>query len=529
MALPTSADAVVVGSGPNGLVAAALLADAGWDVVVLEATDQIGGSVASAETTAPGFVVDLCSAFYPLAAASPVLVELGLDVSWEHAPLVLAHPLPDGRCVTLSRDVDETAASVGSFAPADAARWRAMVDEWREIRDDLLESLLRPFPPVRAGARLARTLGPSGIARLARRAVAPVRAMATEEFDGDGAGLLLAGNALHTDLSPDSAGSGIFGWLLAMLAQDVGFPVPRGGAGRLAAALADRARRPGAILLTGTPVDEVVVRGGQALGIRTAGGDALRARRAVLADVPAPTLFGDLVSRDALPPGARTRMERYPWDDATLKVNWALSDPVPWKAEAARAAGTLHVGADLDGLTSFSTSLARGEVPTDPFLLVGQMTTSDPSRSPEGTESLWAYTHLPRRVAGETAVVTEQVRRVEAVLEGYAPGFADLVLARHVQMPADLEHHNPSLLGGAINAGTAAPHNQLVFRPWAGLGRAETPVERLYLASASAHPGGGVHGACGANAARAALLASRGATGRLASRTLRSVIRAVNT
>ena len=526
--LPTSADAVVVGSGPNGLVAAALLSDAGWDVVVIEAHDQLGGSVASAESTAAGFVVDLCSAFYPLAAASPVLNELELGISWEHAPLVLAHPLPDGRCVTLSRDLQETADSVGSFAAGDAVRWRAMAEEWVDVRDDLLDVLLRPFPPVRAGARLARTLGPSGVARFARRAVMPVRAMAAEEFDGEGAGLLLAGNALHADLSPDGAGSGIFGWLLAMLAQDVGFPVPKGGAGVLAEALADRARRPGAVVVTSTPVEEVIVRGGRALGVRTAGGDAIRARRAVLADVPAPILFGDLVGRDVLPGRARVLMERYPWDDATLKVNWALSGPVPWKAEAARLAGTLHVGADMDGLSSFSASLARGEAPVEPFLLVGQMTTTDPSRSPEGTESLWAYTHLPHRSAGDSAVANEQVRRVEAVLEAHAPGFGDLVLSRHVQRPTDFQHRNPSLLRGSINAGTAAPFNQLVFRPWAGLGRAETPVERLYLASASAHPGGGVHGACGANAARAALLEARGAPGRAASTLLRSVIRAAN-
>ncbi|MGH8774117.1 MAG: phytoene desaturase family protein [Jiangellaceae bacterium] len=527
MALPTSADAVVVGAGPNGLVAANVLADAGWDVVVLEAEDHLGGAVSSAETTVPGFVVDLCSAFYPLAAASPVLRELDLEVEWEHAPLVLAHPLPDGRCVTLSRDVETTAASVGEFAAADAARWRALFDEWQAVRDDLLDALFRPFPPVRAGGRLARLLGPSGVARLARRAVLPVRRLADEEFDGDGARLLLAGNALHADLSPDSAGSGIYGWLLGMLAQDFGFPVPHGGAGRLADALAGRAEKSGAVLVTDAPVQEVVVRAGRALGVRTADG-AVRATRAVLADVPAPILFGDLVSLDVLPAAARRMMDRYPWDDATLKVNYALSGPVPWRAEAARAAGTLHVGADLDGLTSFSSSLARGEVPAEPFLLVGQMTTADATRSPAGTESLWAYTHLPGAAADDDAVVAEQVRRVESVLERYAPGFADLVLARHVQGPADLQQHNRSLVGGAINAGTAQPFHQLVFRPWAGLGRAETPVERLFLASASAHPGGGVHGACGANAARAALLAARAVTGRAASGMLRSVIRSVN-
>ena len=526
-----TADAVVVGAGPNGLVAAALLADAGWDVVVLEATQRLGGAVASTDDLADGFVTDLFSAFYPLAAASPVLRELDLQdhgLVWRHAPAVLAHPLPDGRCARLSRDLDETAEVVGSFAPGDARQWRQMAAEWQEVREHVLGALLRPFPPVRPALGLARALGPAGMARMARRAVMPVRRLVEEEFAGEGARLLLAGNALHADLAPESAGSGLFGWLLAMMAQDVGFPVPVGGAGRLADALAARARSAGARLETGAAVREVVVRGGTALGVRTVEGRAVRARRAVLTDVPAPVLFGDLVPRDLLPPQARRRLDDYPWDDSTLKVNWALREPVPWTADRARGAGTVHLGADVDGLSTFAAELAAGRLPARPFLLAGQMTTADPSRSPAGTESMWAYTHVPRALAGDAAAMAEQARRVEDVMEQHAPGFRDLVLARSVQTPAGLQDADPSLVGGAVNAGTAQLHHQLVFRPWYGLARADTPVRRLFLASASAHPGGGVHGSCGANAARAALLAAGGPRGRAAAAASRRVLAILN-
>jgi phytoene dehydrogenase-like protein len=230
----------------------------------------------------------------------------------------------------------------------------------------------------------------------------------------------------------------------------------------------------------------------------------VRARRAVLADVPAPALYADLVGLDALPPGFAALVRDFEWDHATVKVNWALSAPIPWTATAAREAGTVHVGGDLDGLSRYAADLALRRVPDAPFLLLGQMTTSDPTRSPAGTESVWAYTHVPQVHAGDTERMREQVERMERVIEERAPGFRATILARNIQFPNDL-----SPFGGAINGGTAAIHQQLVFRPVPGLGRADTPIDRLYLAGSSAHPGGGVHGAPGANAARAALARNR--------------------
>ncbi|PZS37058.1 MAG: FAD-dependent oxidoreductase [Pseudonocardiales bacterium] len=510
-------DAVVIGAGHNGLVAANLLADAGWDVLVVEATDSPGGAIRSAEITAPGYLSDLCSAFYPLGAASPVIRELDLGehgLQWRHAPDVLAHVLPDDRCVVLSRDVDRTAASVESFAPGDGAAWQAMYAEWQRLGPALLDTMLRPFPPVRGGLRTARALGVAGLLRGSRYAVMPVRRLAAELFDGEGGRLLLAGNAGHTDLGPEAAGSGAFAWILAMLGQSVGFPVPVGGAGKIVDALVHRLRSRGGQVVCGQPVSSVAIRGGRAVGVRLRSGESLAARHAVLADVPAPVLFGDLVGAESMPGRFLNDLRHFHWDHSTVKVDWALSAPVPWIAEGARSAGTIHIGADMDGLTAYSGALVTGRVPRAPFLLVGQMTTADPLRSPPGTESVWAYTHVPRGLHWDAEGLRGHAERIQHVLERHAPGFGDLVVGRSVAGPTELHEENPGLIDGAINAGTSAPHQMLVFRPVPGLGRADTPVDGLFLAGASAHPGGGVHGACGANAARAAL-ARQGRLGRV--------------
>ncbi|MEV6263969.1 NAD(P)/FAD-dependent oxidoreductase [Streptomyces sp. NPDC051784] len=516
-------DAVVVGAGPNGLVAANLLADAGWSVEVLEAQNEPGGACRHDRGVDVDFVSDLASAFYPLAAASPVLAALELEregLSWSHAPKVLAHPLLDGRCVVLSRDVEETATSLDVFAPGDGAAWKDLRELWETLRPGILDALFTPFPPVIAGARLALRLRAAGGLRLARTMVLPVRRLGEEEFRGEGGRLLLAGNALHADLAPEAAGSGGFGWLMSMLGQTYGFPVPTGGSGELAGALVRRLARRGGAVRCGEQVTEVVVRGGRAVGVRTAGGEAVPATRAVLADVSAPALYGSLVAAEHLPGRLLADLKRFQWDFATFKVDWVLDGPVPWSSPEASLAGTVHLAEGVDGLTQFAAQIAMGRVPDVPFTIFGQMTTTDPSRSPRGTESAWAYTHVPQHVRGDagdaglTGVwdAREQgvmADRVEAQVERFAPGFRALVRSRRVLAPPTLERLDANLHGGAINGGTTAMHQQLVFRPSPGTGRPETPVTGLYLASASAHPGGGVHGAPGANAARAALRRQR--------------------
>ncbi len=502
-------DAVVIGAGPNGLVAANALADAGWEVLLLEAEPTVGGAVRSGVVTADGFSTDLFSAFYPLAAASPVIRDLELGshgLRWVHAPEVLAHPLPSGDSAVLSRDLERTAANLDGFAAGDGQAWVDMAAHWDRLRTPLLNALFTPFPPIRSVLRLLRTVRPAGAIDLARLALLPVRRLAEESFSGAGAALLLTGNAMHSDIPPVAAGSGLFGWLMSMLAQDVGFPVPEGGAGRFTEALAARFTAAGGSVRTGIPVTAVRITGGRASGVQTADGGTVVARRAVLADVSAPALYTELVGLDRLPPALRSALARFQWDPGTLKVNWALRAPIPWSAAGVRGAGTVHLGVDVDGFVGYAADLAVGRPPGTPFLLLGQMTTADPTRSPAGTESAWAYTHVPAQAPPDA--LARQVRRVEQAVERLAPGFGDLVAARHVQTPDDIRAADRNLVGGATNGGTAAPHQQLVFRPTVGPGRPDTPIDGLFLASASAHPGGGVHGACGWNAARAALTAN---------------------
>jgi phytoene dehydrogenase-like protein len=240
----------------------------------------------------------------------------------------------------------------------------------------------------------------------------------------------------------------------------------------------------------------------------------------VVADVGAPALYRDLVGEDLLPPWFVRELGEFRYDHSTFKIDWALSGPVPWTAETARDAGTVHIGESMEVLSAYTGDLADGRIPARPYVLVGQMNKADPTRSPAGTETVWAYTHVPQRVRGDAgddgltgawdAAENERFAdRVEARIESLAPGFRDVVLERHLLPPPALEARDANLVGGAIGGGTMALTQQLVFRPVPGLGRAETPIRGLYLASASAHPGGGVHGACGANAARAALNAAR--------------------
>ena len=514
MSIPAVADAVVIGAGHNGLVAAAMLADAGWDVLCLETQDEPGGAVKSAELF-PGYVSDLYSAFYPLSVVSPALRALNLEdhgLRWTHSPAVVGHANSpeDEDAAMIWRDVDRTADDLEQRAPGDGARWRQLFDQWLQIKEPLLDTLFAPFPPVRGAVGLLRKLGTADALQLAHLLLSPAGLMAEHLFDSEAARLLLLGNAMHADVPIDAPGSGVMGYMLIMMAQDGGFPVPVGGAGQLTAALVNRARSAGAHIECGHRVDSIDVRGGRAVAVRTAGGATVRVRRAVIADTSAPALYRHLLPADALPESVLRGLDRFVWDTPVLKINYALDGPIPWKSKSLNDAGTVHIGADHDGLVRWMADLNTRTVPLHPFMLFGQMTTADPTRSPAGTESAWAYTHLPRGVADD-ASADQLSAAVDMVLEKHAPGFGDRIVGKAIQRPSDLEASDANLHAGAVNGGTSQLFQQLIFRPIPGFGGAETPVENVFLGSAGASPGGGVHGICGRNAARAAL----GGEGRL--------------
>ena len=516
-------DAVVIGAGPNGLVAANILVDAGWSVLVLEAQPDVGGAVRSDRELDPSFVHDTFSAFYPLAAVSPTIQSFGLEehgLTWRHAPAVLGHPFPDGSWAVLHRDRDETATGLDRLHAGDGEAWLRLCREWDQVGEHIIGALLSPFPPVRHGLGVLAALRKVGGLGYVKTLLTPVTELGRQRFGGPAPRVLLGGNAAHADIPLDAPGSALMGLLLCMMGQTAGFPVPEGGAGRLTQALAARLRAKGGEVRTDAEVVSIEVVDRRAVAVRTADGERYAAGRAVVADVLAPALYERLLAPEHVPGRVRTALRSFALDPGTVKVDWALDAPIAWTGAPDRAPGTVHVADSLEDMTVAMSQVQAGVIPAQPFMLTGQMTTSDPTRSPAGTESFWAYAHVPQHAtsdAGDGSVRGVWDRddcerfadRMQARIERLAPGFGERVRARRVLGPHELEARDANLVGGALNGGTAQLHQQLVFRPVPGLGRAETPIRGLYLGSASAHPGGGVHGACGSNAARAALAHAR--------------------
>jgi phytoene dehydrogenase-like protein len=465
-------DAVVVGSGPNGLAAAIELARAGRSVLLREAADEIGGGLRSAEVTLPGFRHDLCSAVHPLAAASPFLRTLPLEqhgVEWIEPSLPLAHPLDDGDAAVLRRSVEETARSLGRDGQAYTRLFRPLVENWRYLEQALLGPLLRiPHHPL-------------ALARFGLQGLRPARQIAERTFSGDRARALFSGLAAHSTLPLERLGSASFGLVLGLTGHAVGWPLPRGGSQRLADALASYLRSLGGEILTGAPVESL---------------GELSTARTVLCDVT-PRQFLSLAG-DHLTGRYRRALERYRYGPGVFKLDWALSGPIPWAAPACAQAGTVHLGGTLDQIAASEKAPERGETTGRPFVLLVQPTIFDPSRAPEGQHTAWAYCHVPN---GSTIDMTAAIERQ---IERFAPGFGDRVLARNAMGAADLERRNANLVGGDISGG-ANDLRQLLIRPALRPVPYSTPLEGVYLCSASTPPGGGVHGMCGYNAARAAL------------------------
>ena len=487
-------DAVVIGAGPNGLAAAITLARAGREVLVLEAAGHAGGAVATEELTLPGFKHDTWSSVYPATVASPVFSRLDLErygLRWVHPRYCMAHVLADGRAAALARDVDETAETLERLAPGDGRRWAEFARRWLRHFRAVRGTVLAGFPPLRGPAELLLRTGVRGTLDFAKLVLMPASALGADLFESPGSRAWLYGAAMHGDVPPRGAGSAIAAAYLNLLGHAVGWPSPEGGAGRLADALVACLRAEGGEVRTNARVERVDVERGRVTGVAIAGAERVAARL-VIADV---TPRGLLALTDELGERYTRALRRFRYGASTVKVDWALSGPIPWEAPEARGAGTVHVGGTDEEV--LHASLER------PFMLLGQQSVADPTRAPAGQHTAWAYTHGPH-----DADFTGHHERMEARLERFAPGFRDLILARHVQGPAEMEARNANLVRGDVGAGSYEL-DQVVFRPVPSLAPYRTPVRGLYIGSASTFPGGAVHGVPGHAAARLALAEAR--------------------
>ena len=466
-------DAIVVGSGPNGLAAAIALARAGRTVRVIEAEGTPGGGARSAELTLPGFVHDICSAIHPLGVGSPFFRRLPLaahGLTWIHPPAPLAHPFDDGTAAMLERSIEATTATFDRSA--DAAAYRRLMAPVVADADKLLDEILGPL-------KLPRH--PLALARFGALAILPARVLARLLFRGEPARALFAGLAAHAIQPLDRPVTAAFGLVLGMLGHAVGWPLPRGGSQSIADALASCLRSLGGEVVTGRRVHSL---------------NDLPPARAILFDVTPRQLLR--IAGPAFPAGYRRKLAGYRYGPGVFKVDWALDGPIPWQAPACARAATVHLGGTLEEIADGEAAIGRGEHPERPFVLLAQQSLFDPSRAPAGQHTAWAYCHVPNGSRVDMAA------RIEAQIERFAPGFRDRVLARSVMPPALLEQRNANYVGGDINGGVQ-DLRQLFSRPTLRLVPYSTPAKRIYICSSSTPPGGGVHGMCGYAAARAAL------------------------
>ena len=465
-------DAIIVGSGPNGLAAAITLAQHGLGVQVHEANDTIGGGCRTAELTLPGFRHDTCSAVHPLGAASPFFRGLDLGVDWIHPDAPIAHPLDDGPAILVERSVHDTAAQLG----ADGAAWRRIVGAAAGDWDALL--------PLLTGPAFHVPRHPIAEARFGALALLPAATLARTFFRGERARAVFAGCAAHSFLPLTAPLTAAFGLSLAASAHAVGWPMPRGGSGVLASALAAKLRSLGGEIITGSRVEAL---------------DAIPGARAYLFDTSPRAL--ERIAGDRLPDRYRRALRRYRYGPGIFKIDYALDGPVPWRDPAVARAGTVHVGGSFDQIREAEGEIAAGRHAERPFVLVAQPSAFDPTRAPAGRHILWAYCHVPNGSRVDMTV------RIEAQLERFAPGFRDRVLARHVMDTGEVERRNANYVGGDISCGA---HSGLQFlaRPVLRIDPYATPDRSIYLCSAATPPGGGVHGMCGFHAARSALARS---------------------
>jgi phytoene dehydrogenase-like protein len=468
----TDYDAVVVGSGPNGLAAAITLARAARSVLVLEANGAPGGGVRSAELTLPGFVHDVCSAVYPLAVVSPFFSTLPLErhgLTWLQPEVQLAHPFDSGATACLFRSLDETADGLGLDATAYRRLMSPLLSQWEKIVAEVMQPLLH----------LPRNM--FAMAHFGARAIWPATILAKARFKTGQARALFAGIAAHSFLPLEAVASAAFGVMLGMVSHVGGWPLPRGGAQSLTNALAGYLRELGGKIEINARVRDL---------------RDLPAARAILFDVT-PWQFVRIAG-ERLPSAYYRQLHQFKHAPAVFKIDYALGRPVPWIAEKCRAAGTIHLGGTLKEIADAERAVAAGKIPERPFVLVAQPSIVDRTRAPENQHTLWTYCHMPHGVKFDMS------GRIEGEIERFAPGFRNEILGRYITGPVDLEKSNANLVGGDISGG-ASNLGQLIARPILSPVPYRTPLRGVYLCSSSTPPGAGVHGMCGYNAARAAL------------------------
>jgi phytoene dehydrogenase-like protein len=465
-------DAVVVGSGPNGLAAAITLARAGWSVVIYEAKERIGGGARTEELTLPGYLHDVCSAIHPLGIASPFFRSMPLDqygVEWVHPDAPLAHPLDDEPPALLEKSLDETGKTLGVDAESYKSLMQPFVEHWQKLFDDILGPL--PIPPRY----------PFLMARFGLSALRSTKGLVNSLFKDRKAKAMFAGMAAHSFIPLDHIPTASFGMVLGILGHAVGWPLPKGGTQSLIKAMAAYFESMGGKIVTGSPVINV---------------DDLPTSRAVLFDVTPRQLLG--IAAHRFPDGYRRKLEAYRYGPGIFKIDWALDGPVPWKwAECARG-GTVHLGGTFEEIASAERDAWEGRIPEKPFVLFAQQSLFDQTRAPDGKQTGWAYCHVPN---GSSVDMTE---RIENQIERFAPGFRERILARHTFNTVEYQAYNSNYVGGDINGGVQDIW-QLFTRPTFRRVPYSTPDKQIYICSSSTPPGGGVHGMCGYFAAKAAL------------------------